>query len=253
MRYFARSIGLLALATLPGLVACDDDGPTGDNSAPTVLSTTPANLATNVSRTDPIGAVFSEPILASSVNPTTFVISSGGNALIGGTREVNGNSVTWTPAVPLAAGTTYTITFTTGIQDVAGNGLVSNRSWSFTTQANTAPVIMAVTPPSAAANVPRETTITAAFNENVLPSSVNATTFTVTPGGGAPIAGTRTVNNAIVTFTPSQPLAYGTIYTVRLTTGITDLEGAPLAQERTWSFATANDPGSTAVAGDRRR
>ena len=250
MRYIARTLGLLALATLPGLVACDDDGPTGDNTAPTVLSTQPANLATNVSRTETIGAIFSEPILASSVTPSTFTISAGGNAIAGGTREVDGNTVTWTPAVPLAAGTTYTVTFTTGVQDVAGNGLVSNRSWTFTTQANAPPVVMAVTPPSAATNVLRETTITAAFDENILPASANAQTFTVTPGGGAPIAGTITVNNAIVTFTPNLPLAYGTIYTARLTTGITDLEGAPLAQEKTWSFATVNNADPTAFAGD---
>ena len=250
MRYFARTIGLLALATLPGLTACDDDGPTGDNTAPTVLQTHPANLATNVSRTDPVGAIFSEPILATSVTPSSFMISAGGNAIVGGTREVDGNMVTWTPAVPLAAGTTYTVTFTTGIQDVAGNGLVSDRSWTFTTQANAQPVVMAVSPPSAAMQVVRETTIEAAFNENILPASVNANTFIVTPGGGAPIAGTRTVNNAIVTFTPSVPLAYGTIYTVRLTTGITDLEGAPLAQEKSWSFATVNNADPTAFAGD---
>ena len=251
MRYTARRLGLLALAVLPALAACDDDGPTGDNTAPTVLSTSPSNLATNVSRTETIvGAVFSEPILATSVTPSTFMISAGGNAIVGGTREVDGNFVTWTPSVPLAAGTTYTVTFTTGVQDVAGNGLVSNRSWTFTTEPNAAPVIMALTPPSTATNVARETTITAAFNENILPASANANTFTVTPGGGSPIAGTITVNNAIVTFTPNAPLAYGTIYTARLTTGITDLEGAPLAQERTWSFATVNNNAPTAHAGD---
>ena len=250
MRYLARTIGALALGVLPALAACDNDGPTGDNTAPRVLQTNPANQATNVARTEIIGAIFSEPILATSVTPSTFTISAGGNAITGGTREVDGPLVTWTPAAPLASGTTYTVTFTTGIQDVAGNGLVSNRSWTFTTQANASPVIMALTPPSGATGVARETSIEATFNETILPSSVNANTFTLTPANGTPIAGTITVNNAIITFTPSAPLAYGRIYTARLTTGITDLEGAPLAQERTWSFATVNNADPTAFAGD---
>ena len=250
MRYLARTLGVLALGTLPFLAACDDDGPTGDNTAPTVLSTTPANQAANVARNTTVSATFSEPILASSVNPSTFMISFNGNAIVGGTREVDGAVVTWTPAMPLAAGTTYTVTLSPGIEDLAGNGLVLERSWTFTTVANLPPVVMAVTPPSAAANVVRETTITAAFSENIAPTSVNATTFTVTPGGGAPIAGTIAVNNAIITFTPTAPLDYGRIYTARLTTGITDVEGAPLAQEYTWSFATANNLAPTATAGN---
>ena len=249
MRYLARKLGLLALAVLPLLAACDDDGPTGDRTAPTVISTVPANQATGIARTSTVIANFSEPILATSVTPSTFTLTAGGNA-VAGTREVNGSTVTFTPTSLLAYGTTYTATLTTGVQDVAGNELVLARSWTFTTVPNPPPTVMAVTPPSLATNVSRETTITAGFNENIAPASVTATTFTVTPGGGLPIAGTIEVNNAIITFTPSAPLDFGTIYTVRLTTGITDVDGAALAQEYTWSFSTPANIAPSGHAGD---
>ena len=251
MRFLARYSAALAIATLPALAACDGDGPTGDRTAPTVISTAPANLAAGVERTATVSATLSEPVLGTSVTPTTFTVTANGTA-VQGTRTVDGAIVTFTPSALLAYSTTYTATLTTGIEDVAGNGLATARSWTFTTVANPPPTVAVVTPPAGATLVARDAAITVGFTENIAPASLNGGTFTVTPAGGAAIDGTITLDNAIATFTPSAPLAYGTVYTIRLTTGVTDLEGGALAQTFTSTFTTLHNSAPTANAGPQQ-
>ena len=106
----------------------------------------------------------------------------------------------------------------------------------------TAPTVLETTPEPAETHVARNTTVTAIFSEPINASSVTATTFTVTPAGGAAVPGTVATSGTTATFTPTSPLAYGTTYTARLTTGVMDLGGNALTQAHTWSFTTA-EPG----------
>jgi hypothetical protein len=48
--------------------------------------------------------------------------------------DANSTTATFTPTSDLNYDTTYTATITTGAEDLAGNGLQANYSWSFTTQ-----------------------------------------------------------------------------------------------------------------------
>jgi len=105
-----------------------------DTTAPTVQSTSPANLATSISVSSPVTATFSEAMLASSLTTTTFLVSDG-SATIAGTVSYAGTTATFTPASPLALNTTYTATITTGARDLAGNPLAADKVWSFTTEA----------------------------------------------------------------------------------------------------------------------
>jgi hypothetical protein len=59
-----------------------------------------------------------------------------------------------------------------------------------------------------------------------------------------PVAGTVSYSNKVATFNPTGNLAAGTVYTARLTAGITDLADNPLAPQ-TWNFTT----GTTVAAG----
>ncbi|HJR67302.1 MAG TPA: Ig-like domain-containing protein [Gemmatimonadaceae bacterium] len=103
----------------------------------------------------------------------------------------------------------------------------------------TAPTVTATTPEAGATGVARNTTVTATFSEPIAANSVSTTTFTLTPAGGTAVAGTVTTSGTTATFTPSAALAFGTTYTARLTTGVTDLGGNGLAEAETWSFTTA--------------
>ena len=236
------------LAVLPFIAGCDDDGPTGDNTPPTVISTLPASQAIDVARSSTVSATFSEPILASTVTTSSFTVTAG-NTAVAGTRTVGGAVITFTPDAPLASGTTYTATLTSGIRDVAGNSLATVRTWTFTTVTNPPPTVVATSPAEGTTDVAVETAITATFSEPIDPASATTTTVVVTSATSGPVAGAVTVNGAVVTFTPAAPLEFGRTHTVRLTTGIRDLDGAPLAQDAIWSFTTVINTPPTANAG----
>jgi hypothetical protein len=244
-----RFLGALLLAT-PFLVSCDGDGGVDlDRNAPSVTATTPTAGATDVDRNTTITATFSEAIAGASVTTATFTVTPAGGAAIAGAVSTGASTATFTPASPLAFGTTYTARLTTGVTDLAGNGLLQAHSWTFTTLANPAPAVVGTTPTAGATNVARNTAITVTFSEPVAPATVTATTFQVAPAQGAAITGTLLVNGATVTFTPAAPLLFDTTYNVVLTTGITDVDGAPLAAAHTWSFRTLSNAAPAANAG----
>ena len=112
----------------------------------------------------------------------------------------------------------------------------------------TSPTVTATTPTPGAIGVVRNTTVSATFSEAILASSTTTTTFTLTPAGGAAVAGTVASSGATATLTPAAPLAFGTTYTARLTTSVTDVAGNRLAQAHTWTFTTVVNPAPTVVA-----
>lgn len=98
------------------------------------------------------------------------------------------------------------------------------------------PIVASTTPLSNALNVPLEQVITATFNEEMDPSSITSTSFTVV--GAAPIAGTVTYADNTASFTPAVPLAENTTYTARITTKAKDVKGNFLQAEYVWVFST---------------
>jgi hypothetical protein len=249
MRTCLRTIRPLALIIAPLLLACGDDDPTsGDVEAPTITSTNPAHGATDIARNTTISVTFSEPIDPASATTTSFIVVANGSTAIAGTVAVSGSTATFTPAAQLPFGT-YVARVTTAIQDLSGNNLVAPFQWSFATVVNPPPTVTATTPAANATNVARNTTISATFSEPIQPATVTTTSFTVTPTGGAAIAGTVSVSGAVATFTPTTQLALTTTYTARLTTAIGDLDGAALAQPFTWTFSTPANVAPTANAG----
>lgn len=98
------------------------------------------------------------------------------------------------------------------------------------------PIVESTTPLSNALDVPLGQVITATFNEEMDPSSITSTSFTVV--GAAPIAGTVTYTGTTASFTPTLPLAENTTYTARITTKAKDLMGNFLQVEYVWAFST---------------
>ncbi len=106
-----------------------DSGTTSDTTAPTVLSTSPANNATGVATNTVLTAAFSETMNAATLTKATFILDN----RVTGTVTYIGTTATFTPTSNLAYSTTYTATITTGAKDTAGNALAANRTWTFTT------------------------------------------------------------------------------------------------------------------------
>jgi hypothetical protein len=112
-------------------------GATADTTPPTVSSTNPAGNQTGVPANTAVTATFSEAMAGASLTTATFTLVDGSGNPVAGTVTSTGATATFAPTTILANGTTYTATVTTGAKDLAGNGLVQSRAWSFTTVSGT--------------------------------------------------------------------------------------------------------------------
>ncbi len=218
-------------------------GTAGDTTPPTIRGTAPADNASDVATTAKIAVTFSEPVDPASVTTTTFSVARGPVA-VAGKVTLNGAVAVFVPDAPLQANTTYTVTVTTGVKDLAGNNLTTNATWHFTTGTGSdtlAPTVISTVPADGATGISLVTpSITVTFSEAMDPSTINQQTFTLTFGGtpGVPVIGTIVVNGSVAGFTPVGPLQANTTFTATVTTGAKDLTGNPLAQDLTWSFTT---------------
>ena len=98
------------------------------------------------------------------------------------------------------------------------------------------PLVVATNPVDGATGILRNVVITATFNEEMNPSTITATTFTVV--GATPVNGTITYSGNTATFTPSSSLDANTTFICKLSTLIKDLNGNALQTDYVWTFST---------------
>jgi YVTN family beta-propeller protein len=100
-------------------------------TVPSVISTTPSNSATDISRSASIQATFSDDMDPSTINSLTFLVSG---EVTGTVTYGNVNrTATFKPVKSLIKDNTYTVTLTTDMRNKNGNALQSNYTWSFKT------------------------------------------------------------------------------------------------------------------------
>jgi hypothetical protein len=104
------------------------------------------------------------------------------------------------------------------------------------------PVISTTSPSPDSGAVPLSATISVTFNRAVRAVTLSPTCMTVRTAAGTYLAGEVTSYGAVVSFTPTAPLAADTKYIVVVTTDILDIFNLPLSQSYTWSFNTASLP-----------
>ena len=107
-------------------------GNTADIIPPTVIATDPTNGATSVLLNKKITATFSEAMNPITINITTFLLKQGATSITG-TVTYSGVTAMFSPSANLAINTLYTATITTGVKDLAGNSMLVDYVWSFTT------------------------------------------------------------------------------------------------------------------------
>jgi hypothetical protein len=102
------------------------------------------------------------------------------------------------------------------------------------------PTVISTLPPTSSTGVCPNTVITVNFSEAMNPNSINGTTVTLTGPGAAAVPGAVTYSTSgnTAVFTPTNPLALNTAYTVTVTTGATDLRGNALASNFVSNFTT---------------
>ena len=229
-----------------------------DTTPPTVTTTVPASGATGVATSSAVSATFSEALNAATVSGTTFsLVPSGGSAVAATVTYSSGSlTATLTPSAALATSTTYTATLksgASGIKDVAGNALLADKVWTFTTAAaadTTPPTVTTTVPASGATGVATSSAVSATFSEALNAATVSGTTFSLVPSGGSAVAATVTYSSGSLTatLTPSAALATSTTYTATLksgASGIKDVAGNALLADKVWTFTTAAATGGT--------
>jgi hypothetical protein len=128
-----------------------------------VTKTVPAGGAAEVSRTVNVKAYFNHDMKTSTINSSTFKIRKQGTTTwLGAARSVNntisptstnGSSqsvATLNPNPDLAANSTYQVMVvggSSGVEDLNGNALGANKSWTFKTVDTIAPAAPAITSP----------------------------------------------------------------------------------------------------------
>ena len=103
------------------------------------------------------------------------------------------------------------------------------------------PVVSTTNPIDGASGVPLNQIVTATFNEEMNPLTINQSTFTIT-AAGAPVAGTVTYSGKTATFTPASRLVVNTLYTGTITTSVKDVDGNALQTNYVWTFTTGLNP-----------
>lgn len=220
-------------------------------ATPTVISTVPADAATAVATNQKVIATFSEAMDSASFDSTSFtVVGASEPALVGVVSlDAASNTAIFVPNSNLTASTVYTATITAAAKSSAGKALANDYVWTFTTGTTadvTAPTVVSTSPADTDSNVLLNQNIIATFDEALDPSTVDASSFTLTANSGATvITGSVSYINLIATFNPDSNLVANTVYTATLTTAITDsvVPANALATNRVWSFTTG-----TAVA-----
>jgi hypothetical protein len=211
---------------------------------PQVVAEVPTGDA-QVSQNATVQAQFDVPLDPTTVNSSTFTVSTGGVATPG-TVVYNdaARTATFTPSSPFAFSTTYTVTVA-GIKSAAGVAMGTPVSWAFTTSAGAVPppTVASIAPAAAAVNVAGNTTVQATMSGDMDPTSLTASTFTLS-GPGGPVAATVAYDagSRTATLTPSVPLSASTTYIATLSTGVRNSVGEPLANPYTWSFTTQGPP-----------
>jgi len=245
---FTRRLGkpglLVALLSVSLTFATGCGKETVPSTPPLVVSSNPATGATGVPINQVVSATFSEPMNPASITGSTFTLTAAGGVTVAGTvaYTATGSVATFTPNAALAFNTVYTATITTGVANTLGIEPANNLAWSFTTAAQ--PTVISTVPTNGASGVPINQVLSATFSKAMNPATITNATFTLAGPGGTAVTGvvTYSATGSIATFTPSVPLAYGTIYTATITTGATDTNGYPLATNFPWTFTTATRP-----------
>jgi len=133
---------LLLVVFMAGCADGLGQGGGGGAGAPTVSATVPIISATGVCTNKQLTATFSEAmapatIISPATNVTVKETVSGTNVPGTVTIDSTNTIATFSPTSLLTAGTQYTATITTGVTDLGGTPLASNKEWTFTAGSGT--------------------------------------------------------------------------------------------------------------------
>ena len=209
---------------------------TGSTITPMVVTTDPANNATNVFLNKIVAVNFNMAMNHSTINTSNFTLKQGTTA-VAGTVSYIGTTAYFTPDTALAINTIYTAVITKGVKNLEGTPLTNDYTWTFTTGSITALKVITTDPADNATSVALNKTITANFSVAMDPLTINANSFTL-KNGTTIVPGVVTYSGTTLSFNPTSALIAGTIYTATINTEAKNLAGVSLANNYAWEFNT---------------
>jgi len=234
-------------------------GLVADTIAPTVSVTSPTDTAIAVPSNRIVTVGFSEEMDPATIDAVSFTLKETvGGANVPGTVTRVGTSATFDPTNDLKFSTNYTATIeggtVVGVKDLAGNAMVSDFVFSFTTGlvADTiAPTVSVTSPTDTAIAVPINRIVTVGFSEEMDPATIGAASFTLKETvGGANVPGTVTRVGTSATFDPAVDLKLSTNYTATIEggnlIGVKDLAANAMVNDFVFTFTTGPTADATA-------
>src|SRR5215471_3898888 len=233
-------------------------GTSTDTVQPIILSTTPANGASNVAVTSTIVVKFSKSINPLTLNSSSFnVYLNSGNPIAGSfsmsTGTLSNDTVTFTPTSEMPGSQRVYVSISS-VQDYTGN---NNQGYSFNfntaaTVDTTAPTVTSITPLNNSTNLGLNTIVSITFSESIDPNTINNNNFGLFNGNTRlSVSIGRSQDLRTVTLNPGTLPDNSTIFVVA-TSGVTDLSGNALtpfqSQFSTVPHADATRP---SVSGQR--
>jgi hypothetical protein len=235
-------------------------GASADTVAPTVSVTSPTDTAVAVPVNRILHVGFSEEMDPATISTASFTLKEFvSNNNIPGTVTRVGTSATFAPLSPLTLSTKYAATIKGGtiggVKDLAGNAMVADFVFTFTTGPTadaTAPTLITTGALDGTTGVPVNRASTATFSEPMDPATLAspATSFTVKVfTTNLPVAGVVTYSGNTATFKPNSDLAPLTKYTSTISNSAKDLAGNALVsglRANPWSWTTGPAADTTA-------
>lgn len=190
-------------------------------------------------------ATFGEEMDQSTITTESFTLQGADEAPVVGEVSFDraSNTAIFKPTGDLTPNTVYTATITTAVKTAAGVSLVNDYVWTFKTGElpdTNPPKVSATNPVADEVDVVLNRSVSAMFDESLMPTSNDASSFTLTTGATA-VLGTVIYADKLVTFKPNVHLEENTLYTATLTAAVKDLAGNALAENHVWNFTTGTE------------
>lgn len=250
----AQGVLVILLAACGGGSTPSTAGPSGGApvSGLRVVTIAPTSHATGVAANANVSATFNAPIDPGTLNASTFLLMDSSNEPVMGTVDYDATSKTavFKPATPLQFDTRYSAHVTSEIKN-AGGTAVDEREWSFTVQSQPVETMLRTGPVNGATGISVKGYAYAIFPGTVDPTSVTASSFTLTDPLGGQVPGVARLRGLhAVVFYPTAELNVSTQYTAKLAAGIRTDTGTTLTSDLTWAFTTAATRTATIQIGD---
>ena len=252
MKKMKNVFTIVATILVAFLSGCKDDvpgiRPIVPGIRPTVVSSVPAGNAVGIAMNSNVTATFSVAMDSETITGTQFTLLQGTTAVTGVVTN-SGLTATFNPSADLEANKLYTATITTGAKNMAGDSLLTNHVFSFTTSAAadvSSPLVSSTDPVNAATGVARNKTVAITFSEAMDPLTITASTFTLKKGITS-VSGMVTYSGMIASFNPTNTLDAAAIYTAAITTEAKDVAGNAITANTEWSFTTSGSSSTLAV------